>query len=75
MQNLTTSSEIGEQSLSFKNINYTLNISTNLSDKLIFWKKTNPKKILHNVSGILKPGMNAIMGNYLRLTLFLNRNL
>lgn len=64
MQNLSSASEI-----SFFDINYTKNeMSANLrcSDICSNYRKAKPKQyILHDVSGVFRTGMNAIMGKNL----------
>nr|CAB3219644.1 ATP-binding cassette sub-family G member 2-like [Phallusia mammillata] len=41
--------------MSFHNINYNVNVKSGCC-------KSNPKQVLNNVSGVMKPGLNAIMG-------------
>jgi hypothetical protein len=56
--------EIHDTTLSFHNINYELNVNTNIWSKLPFCKSKEKKLILSNVSATFKPGMNAILGKY-----------
>uniref|UniRef100_H2YBJ5 ABC transporter domain-containing protein n=1 Tax=Ciona savignyi TaxID=51511 RepID=H2YBJ5_CIOSA len=45
--------------MSFHDVNYTVNLRTGITGKC---KKAKEKQVLSNVSGIMKPGLNAIMG-------------
>ncbi|CAG5128016.1 unnamed protein product, partial [Candidula unifasciata] len=56
-ERLTSIASDGSTVLSFHNINYEVNVSNSP-----FCGRTTKKHILKNVSGIFKPGMNAILG-------------
>ena len=56
----------------FKEINYQLNINTNVWSKLPFCKSKQKKLILSNVSGTFKRGMNAILGKYYLFNIYMN---
>lgn len=48
--------------ITFQSINYTLNPEKCCGLCLLPCRKAHPKRILTDISGIFKPGMNAIMG-------------
>lgn len=60
--------ETTDTTLSFRNINYELNVNKNICLRLPFYKSEEKKLILSNVSGTFTRGMNAILGKYCLFT-------
>lgn len=49
--------------LAFANISYMIDSRINCCSKPFFCQNTGTKQILFNISGVFKPGLNAILGN------------
>ncbi|CAF1485118.1 unnamed protein product [Adineta steineri] len=58
----TDSEQTMGTTISFRNINYTINTGNNLCTKLSCYRSISNRQILSDVSGSFQPGINAILG-------------